>query len=95
MKRYQIVKKINANSKKMAALKAQNIELNRQHLLLSDRNQQYKEELETLGRGNNKVDALIGRVYWKEGFKDLDTGEVIYINRSKPVRKNGEWLNGF
>lgn len=95
MKRSTIVKRIHANSQKIKALRQANIELNRQHLLLSDKNQWYIEAEETHGRGKNKETALIGRVYWKEGFKDEDTGQVVYIERSCAVRKNNDWIEGY
>lgn len=95
MKRYQIVNKIKANNLKIAALKQSNVELNRQHLLLSDKNQQYTEQEETFGRGKSKETFLIGRLHWKEYFLDEDTDEKMSIERSHIVRKNGEWVNGY
>lgn len=95
MKRYQIVNKIHQNSEKITALRLANVELNRQNLLLSDKNQQYKESEETFGRGKSKETVLVGRVHWRECFKDEDTDEKIWIDRSCVVRKNNEWVEGY
>lgn len=95
MKRYQIVRKVQNNLKKIASLQQANVELNRQHLLLSDKNQQYTESEETFGRGKSRETAVIGFINWKEYFLDEDTGEKIWLNRKHPVRKNGEWIQGY
>lgn len=76
-------------------MKAEILELNREDALLCDKEQWYKEqeETQTYGRGKNKVTetALVGRVYWKQGFKDDDTDDVVWIERSEIAKINGEW----
>ena len=69
------------------------IELERQALLLSDEEQWFVEAKETErdGRKKNKVERLIGRIYWNESFKDEDTDNVITIERSQVVRVDGNW----
>lgn len=95
MKRKQIIDQIRKNSAKINALREVNKKLERQHLLLSDKQQQYVEKEETVGRGKNKRTHLIGRVHWKEYFMDEDTRQSILINRSRIVRQDGEWINGY
>lgn len=94
MTRSQIIRKFNVNIAKIKKLQEANIELNRQHLLFSDKNQQYREGEETHGRGKLKQTYFIGRVYWREYFLDEDTGDKIWIDRSKVVRQNNEWIIG-
>ncbi len=96
MKRSQIAKKILANSEKIKAIRQENIELNRQQLLLSDKNQWYTESEEMVGRGKNKKTVLVGLVNWKEYFRDEDNPKNnVCIERKQVVRENGEWLNGY
>lgn len=92
MRRSTIVNKIRKNLEKIKALKAENIELNRQQLLMSDKQQWYKESEETIGRGKNKETAIIGRVYWIEKIEDEDSGEILNLERNVAIRKNNEWL---
>ncbi len=91
-KRQVIHAKIASNAKKIHALHQKNIELSKEELLLSDKQQWYTETTETHGKGKNKKEYLIGRINWKEDFKDEDTGEVVTIERSQVVRQNGEWI---
>lgn len=64
-------------------------------MLLCDDTQRFeeKEELVTKREGRKKilVPCLIGRIHWKEDFKDDDTGGTITIERSRVVRVNGVW----
>ena len=92
MTRSQINKKIEAIDKKIADLQKEQLELHFQQLTMSDRNQQYKEELEWHKDGRKKVQVMVGRVHWKEDFKDEDTGKYITIERSRAVKFDGEWL---
>ncbi|WP_183560667.1 hypothetical protein [Mucilaginibacter sp. SP1R1] len=95
MKRSQIIKKILINSDKIKSLRNENIELNRLHLLLTDKTQQYTEQEESFGRGKSKTTHLIGRVHWKEYLVDEDTHKKIQIPRSCIVKKDGQWVEGY
>lgn len=90
--RKQLVVKAKANVKVIEKLKAENIELLKQSYLLSDKRQQYKEELMTVGRGKNKREELRGMITWKEIFTDQDTGGKFTIQRHTVVKINGQWL---
>ena len=98
MTRDEIKQKRVENFNKIDALRLENIELAKQAILLSDNEQQFKEEIEfhprlKYQRTDNYLDGkLVGRIYWKEEFKDESTGESIFIDRTKIVRINGEWL---
>jgi septal ring factor EnvC (AmiA/AmiB activator) len=65
-------------------------------VLLSDDIQWFEEKTEKMTKRENRkkveVDALVGRVYWKESFKDGYTGDSIEIQRCRVVRVNGEWV---
>lgn len=90
--RKQLVKKMEGIKDRVRDLRNQYVLLNRQLLMLCDEHCQYVVKKETFGRGKNKKTALIGRLHWKEDFKDEDTGEVMTIERSQPVTNNGEWI---
>jgi hypothetical protein len=92
-KRQKLQAKINANKTKIEALKSENIALIKQTIILSDNIQQYEEKLEITGRGKNKREVLVGRIHWKEDFKDDSTGEVITIERSDIVKCDDEWFS--
>lgn len=77
---------------KIAAINQEILELRRKDALLSDEIQWYKETTETVGRGKNKKQQLVGRIHWKEDFKDDDTGQITTIERCRAVRIDGEWL---
>lgn len=83
------------NVKKIKALKDENIEIGKQLLLLCDEEQWFTEKMETItqreGRKKIKVDRLIGRIHWKEDFKDESTGETVTIERSEVVRIDKDW----
>ena len=91
LSRKEIEATINGNNEAIEKLEAENLELRKQALLLSDDEQQYREEMETHGRGKKKREMLVGRIHWKEEFKDEDTGQSIWIERSQVVRVNGVW----
>lgn len=88
--------KIRANIKKandkMKLLQDELLNLHRQDTLLCDNQQWYTEEERTLGRGKNKTTHLMGIVHWNEDFIDEDTGDIVTIERSQYVMKDGEWL---
>lgn len=98
MTRHEIAEKLKENFNKIEALKRENIELAKQSFLLSDETQQFTEEIEShpkskYQRKPNPLDGkLVGRIHWKESFKDKDTGKTIEIERSKIVRIDGEWV---
>ena len=98
MTRTEIEQKRKENFDKIEALQCDNIELARQAILLSDEEQQFKEEIESHPKGKyqriaNWLDGkLIGRIHWVEEFKDEDGGPSTFINRSKIVRVDGRWV---
>ena len=92
-KRERIRKKIEAINAKILKLRDEKTELQRQSYLLSDKKQWFIEKEVTTGRGKSKQTNLLGIVYWKSGFNDLDTGETIWFERSRVVRKNGVWIS--
>lgn len=79
----------------IAALKQEITELWRLWYMTSDDQQWFEEKMETHkvkeGRKTVEKQLLIGRIHWKEDFRDEDTGEVITIARSRVVRVDGEW----
>jgi hypothetical protein len=93
--RKEINDKISALKQQIAFLNSEVINLNRQSALLSDKKQQYKEEMETFvvsKRPKKSEQKLVGRIYWRECFMDQDTKEKIFITRSRIVKINGEWV---
>lgn len=94
-KREKIYQKINDNNIKIAKIENDNVDLIRQSYLLTDSKQQYKQEMETRTiskRPKVTEEILVGRIYFKQEFTDEDTGNVIYVERSKAVMINGEWI---
>lgn len=95
MTRNQINAKIQENNEQIKILQEKNRELAIESLLLCDETQWFTEEKEIVavrnGRKKEKKEWIIGRVHWKEEFKDEDTGEGIFVDRSQVVRVNGEW----
>lgn len=96
-KREKLESKVSKNLEKIQALKEENATIKEQLILLSDKTQWFVEQVETsterIQRKKVKVDRLIGRIHWKEDFKDDDTGEVVTIERSRVVRVNNEWVS--
>ena len=93
--RNQINKQIKVKEEKIKSLKEEITALERESLLLSDRNQWFiekEEELIISKRPKKVVTKLIGRIYWNEAFVDEDTGEVVEIERSMKVRENNHWV---
>jgi len=75
-------------------IKTEIIALKKESLLLCDENQRFEETEEEviISRRPKKTEKrLIGRVLWKEEFKDESTGQSIWIERSRVVRVNGVW----
>lgn len=50
----------------------------------------YKEALETVKQGRKHVKKLIGRIYWREEFKDEDRGESVFVERSRICSIDGK-----
>lgn len=92
MTRKQIENKIKKNEQRIKHLNQENRNLYLESFLISDKDQQYSEVQIEIGRGKNKESVLMGKITWKEDFIDEDTGDVIEIERSKFVRRNGIWL---
>lgn len=93
--RKQIIKLIQQKEAKIKALKTEISELEKENLLLSDKNQWFieKEEQVIVSHRPKKIETqVIGIVFWKENFIDEDTGEVFSIERNIIVRKNGDWI---
>lgn len=84
-------KKIDANISKIKRLANENIYLQDK----INTSGKYKEEHQTFGRGKKKVTKFVGRKYWKEDFKDEDSGEAITIERSRIVRIDGKIVDEF
>jgi hypothetical protein len=93
--RKEIEALMQAKKEAINTLKREINDLYYQSLLLSDEDQWFIEKMETITYRENrkkvKVQKLIGRIHWNENFKDEDTGEVITIERSQPVRVDGKW----
>jgi hypothetical protein len=82
-------------NEQIKALYAKMKDLEREDLLLCDDEQWFTEQEEDVvvkRRPRIVEKKLIGRIHWKEDFKDEDTGEVITIDRCETVRVNGEWV---
>jgi hypothetical protein len=95
MTRKELNDKIEANHEAIKKLRLENIELQKQEMLLSDDVQQYyEEEVEVVVKRRPKIveKQHRGIITWKEDFKDEDTGEVVTIQRHQVVRINGEWV---
>ncbi len=98
MTRNEIEQKRKENLDKIEVLKLENIELAREAILLSDEVQRFTEEIEShpknkYQRKANYLDGkLVGRIHWKQFFKDEDTGNLVEVERSKIVRIDGEWV---
>lgn len=65
--------------------------------LLCDDQQWYTEQKEVIltYEGRKKIESvhLIGRIHWKEDFKDMSTGKIITLERNRMVRADGRWMN--
>lgn len=55
----------------------------------------YKEEIEKVKNGRKTVKKRIGRIYWNEEFKDEDTGESIFVDRSRICSVDGKPCDQF
>lgn len=91
-KRGLIEKKLKAIHDKIDVLNAEKRLLIEEGYMLSDKQQQYTETMETYGRGKKKRTVLTGRIHWKEDFKCENPSGIITIERSCVVRQDGEWI---
>jgi hypothetical protein len=89
--RLELLKQIEANRQKQEELAKEEFELCKKYIQINDKRQWYAEVERTVGRGKTKRTFLEGRFYWIQHFKDDDTGQVIKIERSRPVKENEKW----
>lgn len=92
--RLEIRADISAKIEKIKQLEAEKKELILEDLQFSDEERWYTEEEEThevSKRPKKSEKFMVGRINWKEEFKDEDTKESIFIDRSRVVRINGVW----
>lgn len=78
----------------IAQIKNEITNLTKEAILLCDETQRFEETEEEviISRRPKKTEKrLIGRVLWKEEFKDEDTMQSFWIERSRVVRVNGVW----
>lgn len=69
-------------------------ELRIDNLKFCDENQWYieKEEEQIIKKRPKTIEkSLIGRVYWKEDFKDESSDDVVTVERNMIVRKDRFW----
>lgn len=92
MTRKQLANAVRKNNVMILKLEKNNLELLRKSYLLCDKKQQYKEQMETLGKGKNKETVLVGRIHWMQTFTDQSTGKKFKLERSQMVKRNGEWI---
>lgn len=93
--RKQIENLIKTKQRKINALSDEIDLLRIEELQICDSEQTYEEKEEewvVKRRPITKETHMIGRVHWNEDFIDEDTGNVITINRSRLVRKDGVWI---
>ncbi len=94
-RRDSINEQIAAKKDVISKMKSEIIALEREAFLLCDEHQRFEENEEDIiiSRRPRKVKkALVGRIYWREKFKDEYTGRGVWINRTRIVRLNGEWI---
>ena len=78
----------------IAQIKTEIVALKKEELLLCDDKQRFEEKEEEIiiSKRPKKIEKrLIGRIHWNEEFKDEDTGQSIWIERSRVVRVDGVW----
>jgi hypothetical protein len=89
--RKDLFKKIEANRKLQEILVKEEFEMCKKYIQINCKDQYYHEAERTTGRGKNKKTYLEGRFYWMQDFKDQDTGKIIKIERSRPIKENDTW----
>ena len=85
---------ISAKEKQSQQLEKEKKELILEDIQFCDEEQWYTEAEEThevSKRPKKEETFMVGRKHWKEEFKDEDTKQSIWIDRSRVVRINGEW----
>jgi len=93
-RRADVNKEIAKKWELIAEIKSEIIALKNENLLLCDETQRFEETEEEviISRRPKKTEKrLIGRIHWKEEFKDENTGKSILIKRSQVIRVNGVW----
>lgn len=94
--REKLQKQIVSNTSKIDNLQAINEGLEHEAMLLCDEQQRYTEHLETSTFKENgkriQVERVIGRIHWKQIFKDENNPNGLELERSENVRIDGVWL---
>lgn len=92
VKRQEVLDLINKHKEEL-------VQITKDLYLLSDDKQWFTEEEEEViisKRPKKTEKQLIGRIHWRECFKDEDNPEDesqwVWIDRSKVVRVDGEWI---
>lgn len=94
MNRAEIRASIDEKRELINAIKAQIRQLEKDDLMLCDETQRYEEKYEEVivsKRPKVTKKVLVGRIYWDESFKDMDTDKSITIQRSMVVKIDNEW----
>jgi sulfate adenylyltransferase subunit 1 (EFTu-like GTPase family) len=92
--RADINKEMNDKIELIEKTEAEIIELRKEYVLLCDEYQRFEEKEEEIiisRRPKKTVTRLIGRIYWKEEFKDEEDDTSIWIERNQVVRIDGVW----
>jgi len=97
--RRQVNKAIDSRLKRIEKLKEEISQLRKIDCLISDKHQRFTEEMEDvlISRRPKVINKrLVGRIHWNEFFTDEDYPDSeekgIWIERSRIVRINGEWV---
>ncbi len=94
MKKIELRQKIYSIREQIEKLKQTEIELCREYIIKNEGDgERYDEKDYDFGRGKNKYTVKQGRHYWTDFFKDGDSGKNIAIERSRPVKEDGVWLD--
>lgn len=93
-KRLDLLAQIASKKEQVVKLQSEIQELRKETLMLCDERQWFtEEEEEIIVKKRPKIidKVLVGKIRWKEDFKDEETGEVVTVERAQVVRVNGEW----
>lgn len=93
-RRLDINNEISQKWESIEKIKSEIVALKKEELLLCDDTQRFEEREEDViisKRPKKTEKRLIGRIHWKEEFKDEDTNKSIFVERSQVVRINGVW----
>lgn len=95
-KRKKLENIIAKNNETIKSIQEKNVEIQKQLYLLCDKKQWFTEKLEMItervGKKKIKVEKLIGRIHWNEQFLDEDTAKPFFVERSKIVRIDENWI---